>query len=166
MRWSFDGLVPFAWAAGVLTVVGVLMVLLEIQSPSFVQWHGIKARGDTYGGVTTYTYDGIDYSIDNPRVPAYSTKHIPTTVWLPYDDPTNTERAYIENPYNRWTDFAFVVGPFIVAFLVLASGVVRLTVRRRRYDQRALTSEFGTGISPDFVARVLADRERRASRDA
>jgi hypothetical protein len=154
----FAGIAPFAGAAAVFAFIGVLTFLLEIQSPSFVQWHGIRVQGDTYGGVTTYHYGGQTYSIDNRFVSAADQRHIPTTVWLPYSDPSDPQRAYIENGYNRWTDFAFVVGPWAAAVLIMSAGMVRLEVRRRRRDERALTADFGTGLSPDVVERILAER--------
>jgi hypothetical protein len=154
----FAGIAPFAGTAALFAFIGVLTFLLEIQSPSFVQWHGIRVKGDTYGGVTTYHYGGQAYSIDNRNDSASDRRHIPTTVWLPYSDPTNPERAYLENPYNRWTDFAFVVTPWAVAVVILSAGVIWLEVRRRRRDVRALTNQFGTGLSPDVVERILAER--------
>ena len=43
----FDGLGPFVGVAAVLLFIGVLTNLLEIQSPSFVLWSGIKVQGTT-----------------------------------------------------------------------------------------------------------------------
>jgi hypothetical protein len=159
VRARLDGLGPYAAGAAVCLVIGVLAVLIEVQSPSFVQWHGIRVHADTYEGLTTYRYGGVTYSLDNVRASARDERHVPTTVWLPYDDPTDTERAYIDNPYNRWTDFVLVTGWFAAAAALLGVGLLRRGLRQRRRDTLALTSEFGTGISPDFVQRILAERQ-------
>ena len=157
-----DGMKPFLIGAAVLCFFGALCFLLEIQSPTFVQWHGIKVQGDTYRGVTTYTYDGQRNSIDNVDVAADDLRHIPTTVWLPYSDPDNPERAYIESPWDRWTDFALVTGWFFVAFVVVAAGLIRASLRHRRRSV-VLTSAFGTGLDPELIQRILRERRRPPS---
>ena len=158
-RWM-DGLTPFVASACVLLVFGIFALLLELQSASFVQWDGIKVRGDTYGGVTTYRYHGVNYSIDNPAISASDHRHRPTTVWLPRDDPGNSDRAFIESAWDRWTDFVFLTMWFIGAFVVLAIGVIRKLVRRRRRDAM-VEQRFGTGLDPEVVERML--EERRAA---
>jgi hypothetical protein len=150
---------PFFIGAAVLCFFGGLCFLLEIQSPSFVQWHGIEVHGDTYRGVTTYWYDGVPYSIDNPDVSAGDLHHLPTTVWLPYSDPDNPERAFIESPWDRWTDFALVTGWFFAAVGLVMAGMIRLWFRRRRAAER--TSAFGVGLDPELVQRLLDEGRRR-----
>ena len=159
---TLEGMKPFLIGAAVLCFFGLLCFLLEIQSPSFVLWHGIKVRGDTYRGVTTYTYDQERYSIDNPAVAADDLHHIPTTVWLPHSEPDNPERAYIENPWNRWTDFALVTGWFFAALALVLAGVIRLLLRRRRRDVVS-DSGFGTGLDPGLVQRLLSEARRPPS---
>jgi hypothetical protein len=87
---------------------------------------------------------------------------VPTAVWLDRDDPTDSSKAYLENPYNRWTDFVFVVGWFVVAAVILAAGFVRRWVRRRRriYEM----GRFGAGLSDEFVRRKLHARHERPER--
>lgn len=157
--WS-SGMAPFVVCAAVLLFVGVLAFLAELQTPSFVQWTGIKVQGDTYGGVTTYNYGGMSYSIDNLADSADDERHLPTTVWLSRWHPTDPDRAFIESGVERWTDFAFVAGWLFAAALVLLIGQVRLLVRRRRRDTEILGRTFGTGLDPELVQRLLAERRR------
>lgn len=157
--WS-DGMAPFVACAAVLVFVGVLAFLAELQTPSFVQWTGIKVHGDTYGGVTTYDYRGASYSIDNVAVSADDERHLPTTVWLSRWHPTDPDRALIENALERWTDFAFVTGWFFAAVLLIVVGRVRLLVRRHRRDAELLNDTFGTGLDPELVQRLLTERRQ------
>lgn len=156
----FDGMKPFVICAGVLVFFGILSILLELQSFSFVQWDGIKVRGDTYGGVTTYTYHGQTYSIDDPKISASDTRHIPTTVWLSRSNPEDPNGAMIESAWDRWTDFVFVTGWFFAALLLTAAGFIRTVFRRRRREVRMLHEKFGTGLDPEIVERMLTERRK------
>jgi hypothetical protein len=160
IREAFDGMQPFVVCAAVLVVFGVFCIFLELQSASVVQWDGIKVHGDTHGGVTTYRYAGLDYSIDNTAISADDERHLPTTVWLARDDPTNPERAFIESPWDRWTDFVFVTGWFFGALLLLLAGFIRATLRHRERETRMLEKTFGTGLDPEVIERILAERRR------
>lgn len=161
----FDGMKPFVACACVLFVFGILALLLELQSASFVQWDGIKVHGDTYAGVTTYKYKGTTYSIDNTRVNATNLHHIPTTVWLPRSDPTDSTQAFIESAWDRWTDFVFLTGWFLGAFVLLVIGAVRQQIRRRRRDAM-VAQRFGTGLDPEVVERMLTERRAAPRRIA
>lgn len=162
-----DGMAPFFACAAVLLFMGVLAFLAELQSASFVQWDGIKVHGVTYGGVTTYNYRGVSYSINNRDVSADDERRLPTTVWLSRSDPADTERAFIESPWDRWTDFVFLTMWFFGAALLIVIGWVRLLVRRRRRERDMLQRTFGTGLDPEWVRRLLAERQppRRSSRE-
>lgn len=155
-----DGMKPFFMGAAVLFGFGILVLLVQLQSASFVQWDGIGVRGDTYRGVTTYSYNGETYSIDNPDISVDDTRHLPTTVWLPRSNPDDPEHAFIDSPVDRWTDFVFLTIWFFGAAVVLTVGMVRLRLRRRRRDREALTTTFGSGLDPEIVERLLAERRR------
>jgi hypothetical protein len=163
-REVLDGMKPFLIGAAVLFFFGILALLVELQSASFVQWDGIKVQGDTYGGVTTYTYDGETYSIDNTGVSADDLRHLPTTVWLPRSHPDDPEQAFIEAAWDRWTDFVFLTGWFFAADVVMTVGLVRIWIRRRRRGRPMLTDTFGTGLDPEVVQRILAERRRPPER--
>jgi hypothetical protein len=154
------GLGGYAIAAAGFAVIGVLAVLLEIQSPSFVQWTGIEVHGYTQGGITFYSYGGHDYSVDNEHASAADQRRTPTVVWLSRSDPTNTTRAYVDSTATRWLDFAFTMGWFIVALGLLGAGLVR---QRRRMRWRVVhMGEFGSGISDELVRRLRAAQARRS----
>ena len=158
-----DGMKPFFIGAAVLFVFGILVVLLQLQSASFVQWDGIKVHGDTYGGVTTYTYQGESFSIDNTDVSADDKRHIPTTVWLSRWHPDDPEQAFIESAIDRWTDFVFTTIWFFGAAAVVVIGLVRLQLRRRR-GMTVPTDNFGTGLDPELVQRLVEERRRPPER--
>jgi hypothetical protein len=146
MRRRFEGLGIFLGVASVFLVFGVLAVLLELQSPSFVQWNGIKINAYTQNGLTYYSYDGENYGIDNVKASVDDSRKVPTTVWLSKSDPGDSSRAYIENAWNRWTDFVL--------------GVIRRQLLFRRRIETM--GQFGSGISDEAVRRYLA-RQRDAA---
>jgi hypothetical protein len=162
VRQRFEGLAPFVGTALVFVVVGLLAVLLEIQSPSFVLWSGIKVQGDTYRGLTHYVYDDENYTVDNRAASPGDRRHVPTTVWLSRSDPEDASRTYIENARTRWLDFSFVVGWFVLAALVMTIGFLYRWRRRRR--RIIAMGEFGSGISDEFVRRMLTDRRQPVDR--
>ena len=156
----FDGMKPFVVCACVLLFFGGLAILVEVQSASFVQWDGIKVQGVTYEGITSYTYQGVHYSIDNRAISANDTRHLPTTVWLSRSNPGDSDQAFIESAWDRWTDFVFLTSWFFGALVFLAVGFVRQLLRRRRREVAALADNFGTGLDPEVVERILAQRRR------
>jgi hypothetical protein len=153
---------PFLGTAAVFAVIGFLALLLEIQSPSFAMWSGIKVQGTTYGGLTRYTYLGEPFTIDNRQAAAGDMRRVPTTVWLSRSDPADSSKAYIESTRTRWLDFGFVVGWFVIAALIVGAGFLTRWVHRRR--RFVVMGEFGAGISDEFVRRTLEDRRRSAPR--
>ena len=157
-RW-LDGLRGYVGVAALLFVFGVLAFLLEIQSPSWVQWSGIEVHGVTERGLTYYTYGGQHYAIDNQHASSADTQRRPTTVWLSRSDPTDSTSAYIENGLDRWLDFTFVVGWFAAGTGLVCFGVLRKRHRRRR--QIVTMGQFGSGISDEVVRRILAERQGR-----
>src|SRR3954468_23590586 len=100
-----------------------------MQSPSWVQWHGVKVHGVTVDRQTQYEYRGEQYVISNPGAPQDQVHH-PTTVWLSHGDPTDSSKAYVDNEPTRWLDFSLVMVWFAVALAVVGGGIVR---RLRRW---------------------------------
>jgi hypothetical protein len=154
-----DGLQVYLGVALLFCCIGVLSTLLELQSPSWVQWSGIKVRGETVHGLTDYEFRGRHYTIDNVHASAADATPRPTTVWLDPSHPADSSRAYIENALDRWVDFAFVAGWYTVGLLIVGAGLWRRHRRRRR---RIVTmGQFGSGISDEVVRRILSDRRNR-----
>jgi hypothetical protein len=152
----------FVGVAAVFFLVGILAVLLEVQSPSFVLWNGIEVHGYTDHGLTYYHYAGKPYVIDNVHA-ATNDPRTSTTVWLPRKDPTDSASAYIDNAFTRWSDFAFVMSWFAVGATVLGIGFLRR--HRRRQHQIEVMGKFGSGLSDHVVRDILQKRQvvRRAS---
>src|SRR3954464_12661619 len=151
----------FAGAAAVLFVLGVLAFLLEIQSPSWALWSGIKVHGITQNGLTYYTYRGESHAIDNRKASASDSTRRPTAVWLSRSNPTDETKAYVESATTRWLDFTFVVGWFVAGVGLLIGGFVRRQRRSRRQIERM--GQSGSGLSDDVVRRILAERRRRTT---
>lgn len=106
-------------AAVALLVVGVLCLLVEVQSPSLVLWTGERVPGTNDGGIVYYVADGEQRTLDAPGEPPGHP--LPVTV---YADPHDSSRDRISSPV-KWFDAAFALGPFLAAGVVLAVGVSR-----------------------------------------
>lgn len=131
-RGGRDGyLRPYLVGATALIVLGVLCVLVELQSPSLVLWSGERVRGTNDGGIVYYTVAGEQRTLDaKGEGPAHPE---PATV---YADPRDPSRDMIATP-AKWFDAFFVLVPFAAAGVVLAAG----TARRRRFRRRVAAAE-------------------------
>ena len=131
MRQRFAGSGLFVGAAGFFFLIGVFALLIEVQSPSFVLWTGIEVHGVTRDGVTYYSYDGERHVVDNPHA-APDESDPDTVVWLSRSHPEDESKAYIENPWNRWVELAFVAVWFLAALGFVVAGLLRAQLRMRR----------------------------------
>jgi len=119
---------PYRVAATVLLVLGVLCLLVELQSPSRIYWTGERVPATNDGGIIFYTVDGQERTLNDPReAPAQ-----PTAVAV-YVDPVDSTRDRVAGP-GRWFDAVFVLTPFVAAGAVLAVGIGR----RRRFRRRVV----------------------------
>lgn len=114
---------PWTATALALVVVGVLAVLVELQSPSLTYWTGRRVPGVNDGGIVFYRVDGRQYTVDATRTPPAPE---PVTVFVSRDDPS---AALVDAP-TRWVDLVGVAGWFAGALVLLVVGQVR---RRRPY---------------------------------
>lgn len=158
MRDRYAGMGPFVGVAAVSFVIGIIAVLLEIQSPSIVQWDGLKVRGVTTGGIAYYHYHGHLYAVNNPHASANDRSQKPTTIWLKRSDPTDFNSAYVENAWSRWMDFTVVTMWFFFAAIILAVGFLRRWRRRQRIIKTM--GHYGSGLSDEVVRRLLEKRRQ------
>ena len=158
--------VPTAYRVGaaLLIVLGVLCVLVELQSPSIIQWTGQRVVGTNDGGIAYYTVGGQERTLDvRGKPPAHP---VPVTVHVDPDDPS---RDQVSGP-AKWFDAALVLTPFLAAGIVLAAGVGRRGRLRRldaaRESRRRAEATSG-GVRPDGAAAPRpsgSSRWRRSSR--
>jgi hypothetical protein len=121
-------------AATVLLVLGVLCLLVELQSPSKIYWTGEQVPATNDGGIIFYTVDGQERTLNDPReAPAQ-----PTAVTV-YVDPDDSTRDRLAGP-GRWFDAVFVLTPFVAAGVVLLVGLERRRRFRRRVAAHPLPS--------------------------
>jgi hypothetical protein len=98
---------PYRVAAVALLVLGVLCLLVELQSPSLVYWTGERVPATNDAGIIYYTVDGEQRTLNDPReAPAQPT---PVAVYVDQDD-AGRDRA--DGP-GRWFDAVFVLAPFV-----------------------------------------------------
>ena len=119
---------PFTIAAVVLSIVGVLCVLLELQSPSLLLWTGTPVTGREVGGVISYSFHGKAYTITGPSQGSDSTLRAVTVDVNPSDPGT----ALMDRAITRWLDAALSIGWFVIAVSCLAAGQLRRYRRQRR----------------------------------
>jgi hypothetical protein len=151
-RESDELLKPYRVAAVVLLVLGVLCVLVELQSPSLVYWTGERVPATNDAGIVYYEVHGEPRTLNDPReAPERPT---PTAV---YADPDDASRDRQAGP-GRWFDAVFVVAPFAAAGTLVVVGVVR----RRRF--RARLARRATPGSADGPLPSRSSRSPRSSR--
>jgi hypothetical protein len=141
-----------------LTVMGVLFVLLEVQSPTLLLWTGKPVHGTAYARAITYTYQGQTYVIADPHPSLPFDQHAPVTVRL---NPVEPGDAIRSRPQTRWAEGVLVWGWFVAAGGCLLAGALyetRSAHRRRQRERRGTTA--GEGIDPEVIER-LRRRENR-----
>ena len=139
--------------AGVLAGLGVLAVLVLLQSPSLVYWTGERVTGTDDGGIVYYAVRGEERTLnsghDAPPQPR------PAVVYADPDDPSH-DRVLSS---AKWFDVVFVAAPFVAAGCVLAAG----TRRKRQNQRRRAAEEFGRREAA--TESWLAQRGLSASRE-
>ena len=156
LRAMWDRIGSFRLAAAIMIVFGIFSLVVEVQSPSFRMFDGIKVHASTINGATTYTYKGEHFRIVDQV--DRSTRPHPTTVYLSRSDPTDASKAYIAQGSVWWIDVVTTVGPFVAAIALVLIGMVRDVRRRAAFADRIGLP--GSGIPDYFVAQHL--RELRA----
>ena len=123
---SDELLKPYRVAAIALLVVGVLCLLVEVQSPSSVYWTGERVAATNDGGIVYYVMDGEQRTLNDPREAPVRPRA--TAV---YADPDDSSRDLLAGP-GRWLDAIFVLGPFVAAAAMIMVGLLRRRGLRRR----------------------------------
>jgi hypothetical protein len=140
-------------------VLGILALLIELQSPTSVLWTGRAVVAEDRGGVVLYPVGGHSYTLILPNEPANTPAHRVTV----FVDPSNPTAALADSASTRWFDAAFVSTPFIVAAALLALALMRNSRRVRARSQRARGpgGGFGQGFDVDrFRTRQGRDDPR------
>lgn len=154
LRAWFDGVGVFAGTAALLLAFALLAVVLEVQSPDLILWTGHRVAGTEQGGIVYYRWHGQNYTLD---ARGYGSSKA-VSVYL---DPNNPANAMTDNPVNRAAVVLLVGLPFAGAVTLLAFGLSREYLRRRREMRRVPTeAAYGEGLDPEFVARRLRAMRR------
>lgn len=149
IRRRFEGIGCLGAIAIVLAAIGVLAVLLELQSPTSVLWTGRPVAAKDVGGIVLYPFDGHNFTLVAPNEPANTPAHRVTV----FVDPNSPSSALEDSAATRWFDAAFVGAPFVAATALIAIALVRNTRRLRARSARGPTGGFGQGFDPDELRR-------------
>ena len=123
---SDDFLHPYRVGAAMFLVLGVLCLLVELQSPSLIFWTGERVAGTNDAGIVYYTVDGQNRTLNDPREPP--PRPVPVTVYADPDDASQDRSSNLA----RGFDVIFVLGPFVAAGAVIIIGLLRRQRIRRR----------------------------------
>ena len=143
---------PYRIGAVILLVLGVLCLLVELQSPSLVYWTGERVPATNDAGIVYYEVHGEARTLNDPR--EAPVRPAATAV---YADPDDASRDRQAGP-GRWFDEVFVLAPFVAAGALLVVGLVR----RRRF--RARLARRATPGSADGPPPSRSSRSPRSSR--
>jgi hypothetical protein len=157
IRRRFEGIGCLGVIALVLAVIGVLALLLELQSPTAVLWTGSPVAAQDVGGVVLYPFGGHNYTLVLPNESAATPAHTVTV----FVDPNNPSSALEDSSATRWFDAAFVGAPFVAALLLIAIALVRNTTRLRARSARGSAGGFGQGFDPDELRGPRPSRDPR-----
>lgn len=140
---------PSTLAAIVLTIVGVLFLLVEAQSPSRIYWTGQAVTGTEHWGLVYYRVHGENYTVDDVRNdPPSNGTHVRV-----YVDPADPSVALLDRP-TRWVDATSVLIWFVAAAACVIVSPLRRTLRKRRRAARIRSGKsFGEGLDPDWITR-------------
>ena len=116
----------YLWIAGFAFLFGLIFLLAELLSPDLVTWTGRCVRAFFDGGVAHYTVAGQQFTADNPPLQDRS----PRTVTVCYyaSEPAN---GYIAHPGANWAEGGLIGGPFALALVLVAIGMLRGARRLR-----------------------------------
>jgi hypothetical protein len=145
---------PYRNAALVLLVLGVLCLLVELQSPSLIFWTGERVQGTNDGGLVYYTVDGQERTLDAGGDPP--SRPVPVAV---YADPADASRDRVSGP-AKWFDAAFVTVPFAAAGVLVLVGVVR------RRGGPSWPRRGGPAVRPDRAGGPRPSRSSRSTRSS
>lgn len=109
----------YLWIAVALVALGVLFMLVEFQSPDLIIWNGRCVPAFFDGGVAHFTVGGQQFTADDPP-PSDLT---PRTVRVCFY-PNQPNNGYIVRPAAYWVEGGLVGGPFALAIILAAIGIV------------------------------------------
>jgi hypothetical protein len=112
--------------AGIALVLGLMFLWAELLSPDLVTWTGRCVPAFFDGGVAHYTVGGQQFTADNPPLLDRSPRTV-TVCYYP-SDPAN---GYIVHPGGRWFEGGLIGGPFALALVLVAVGMLRGARRLR-----------------------------------
>lgn len=121
---------PYGKGAVVLAVLGVLCLLVELQSSSLVYWTGQRVVGTNDAGIIYYEVNDQQRTINDEAEPPAQPQSV--TVYADLNDSTKDR---IAEPV-KWFDAVFVAIPFLAAGVVIAIGMAR----RRKFRLRAVST--------------------------
>jgi hypothetical protein len=146
---------PYRVVATVLLVLGVLCVLVELQSPSLVYWTGERVAATDDGGIVFYAVHGEQRTLNDPREAPVQPKAV-----VVYADPDDASRDRLAG-IGKAVDTAFVLGPFVAAGAALGVGLVRRRGFRRRVAARGQAT-----ITPGSADGPRPSRSNRSPRSS
>jgi len=117
---------PYIWIAGLAFLFGLAFLIAELLSPDLVIWTGRCASAFFDGGVAHYTVAGQQFTADNPPLLDRSPRTI--TVCYYASAPGN---GYIVHPGAYWIVGGLIGGPFALAIVLVAVGMLRGARRLR-----------------------------------
>ncbi|TMD41902.1 MAG: hypothetical protein E6I88_06300 [Chloroflexi bacterium] len=98
---------------------GLIFLLVELQSPDLVIWTGRCVPAFFDGGVAHYTVAGQQFTADHPPL----VDRMPRTVTVCYYASAPVG-GYIVHPGAYWVEGGLIGGPFALALILLAFGML------------------------------------------
>jgi hypothetical protein len=133
-EFTFRGVLSEARAylllAGLAFMFGLVFMCGELLSPDHVIWTGRCVPAFFDGGMAHYTVAGQQFTGDNPPLVDRSPRTI--TVCYNASDPAN---GYIVHPAAYWVEGGLIGGPWALALVLVAVGLLRGAYRVRNTSE-------------------------------
>ena len=118
------------WLAAVAFLFAMIFLLAELRSPDLVIWTGRCVPAFFDGGVAHYTVGGQQFTADNPPLLDRSPRMV--TVCYYASEPVN---GYIARPAAYWVEGGLIGGPWALALVLVAVGLLRGAYRVRNTSE-------------------------------
>jgi hypothetical protein len=117
--------------AAALVVLGGFFLLAQLQSPDLVIWTGRCIPATERQGIAYYRVNGTAEALNDPNEPATAPVHTVTVCY----QPAHPEQGMVVLPAARIFEGLEILGPLVLAALVLLYGLVIRPLRFRVMDE-------------------------------
>src|SRR5579864_5645617 len=108
------------WVSAICFVIGIGLLVVELQSPDLVIWNGQCVPASFQDGLAYYRVGGQQYVAGDPNLPDFPNRQVTVCFY-----PNDPGKGYIVHPAAYWAEGILIAAPFVIGIIVLSMGTVR-----------------------------------------